>query len=71
MRCPRERGLDPTSHCNVFLEYDFILFWRIDLILILPCNDTVMPFGKQNITAQVLHIIMMFVVLYLTFYTNL
>jgi hypothetical protein len=48
MRCPRERGLDPTSHCNVFLEYDFILFWRIDQILILTCNDTVMPSRKTK-----------------------
>jgi hypothetical protein len=70
MRCPKERGLDPTIHCNVFLEYDFILFWRIDRILILPCNDTVMSSGKQNTTTQVLHIIMMFVVPYLTFYIN-
>jgi hypothetical protein len=30
-----------------------------------------MLFGKQNIIAQVVHIIMIFVVLYLTFYTNL
>jgi hypothetical protein len=40
-------------------------FLRIDRKFILLCNDV--PFGKHHAMIQILHIIMMFVVLYLCF----